>query len=131
MQLTLLVDRITRNFAEKKLTVAVFLDVAKAFSPIWINGLLFKLMILNFQSYLVQTISAYLRVRKFEASFQKATSSGRVILVWVAQGGLIFPILVSLYVNDMPTPSHHLKLSLYVNTMVIIAKSHSPTLLIS
>ena len=109
----------------------VFLDAAKAFNLVWISGLLFKLTILNFPFYLVQTISAYLRVQKFEASFQMATSSGRVILVWVVQGGLISRILVSLYVNDMPTPSRHVELSLYVNNMVIIAKSHSPTLLIS
>ena len=32
--------RITRNFGEKKLTGAVFLDVAKAFDTVWIDGLL-------------------------------------------------------------------------------------------
>jgi hypothetical protein len=34
----------------------VFLDVAKAFDTVWINGLLYKLTILNFPSYLVHTI---------------------------------------------------------------------------
>jgi hypothetical protein len=32
------VERITRNFGEKRLTGAVFLDVAKAFNTIWIVG---------------------------------------------------------------------------------------------
>ena len=131
MQLTLLFDRITRNVAEKKLIVVVFLNVAKAFDAIWIDDLLLKLMILNFQSYLVQTFSAYLQVRKFEVSFQTATSSRCVICVWVVQGGLISLVLISLYVNVMPTPSHHIELALYANNMVIIAMSHSPTLLVS
>jgi hypothetical protein len=109
----------------------VFLDVTKAFDAIWIDGLLFKQTILNSPSYLVQTISAYLWGRKFEASFQMATSSCRVIRVWVAQGGLISPILVSLYVNDMPTPSHHVELALYASDMAIIATSRNPTLLVS
>ena len=109
----------------------VFLNVAKAFDAIWIDDLLLKLMILNFQSYLVQTFSAYLQVRKFEVSFQTATSSRCVICVWVVQGGLISLVLISLYVNVMPTPSHHIELALYANNMVIIAMSHSPTLLVS
>jgi len=79
----------------------------------------------------LKTISAYTRVRKFEASFQTATSSPHVVRVWVAQGGLISPILVSLCVNDKPTPSHHVELALYANDMAISATFHSPTLLIS
>lgn len=85
LQLTIRVNRTTRNFAEKKLTVAVFLEVAKAFVAIWMDGVHFKLTILNLPSYLVQTISAYLRGRKFEVSYQTATSSRRVIQVWVKQ----------------------------------------------
>ena len=33
-------ERITRNFSEKRLTGAVFLDVAKAFDTVWIDSLL-------------------------------------------------------------------------------------------
>ena len=52
MQLACLVERITRNFDEKKLTGAVFLYVPKAFDTVWIDGLLYKSSILNFPSYL-------------------------------------------------------------------------------
>jgi malate/lactate dehydrogenase len=41
LQLARLVERITRNFVEKRLTGAVFLDVAKAFDTVWIDGLLY------------------------------------------------------------------------------------------
>jgi hypothetical protein len=43
-------ERITRNFGEKRLTGAVFLDVGKAFDTVWIDGLLYKLTLLNFPS---------------------------------------------------------------------------------
>jgi len=49
----------------------------------------------------------------------------------VAQGGLISPVLFSLYVNDMPQPSHHVELALYTNNTAIIATSRKPTLLVS
>jgi len=63
LQLALLVERITRNFGEKRLTGAIFLDVAKAFDTAWIDGLLYKLTLLNFPSYIVHTVSCYLRDR--------------------------------------------------------------------
>jgi len=49
----------------------------------------------------------------------------------VAQGELIFPILFSLYVNYMLSPSHHFELSLYADDTVIIATSRKPMLLVS
>jgi hypothetical protein len=58
LQLARLVERITRNFGENRLTVAVFFDVAKAFDTIWIDGLLYKLTLLSFPSYRVHTISS-------------------------------------------------------------------------
>jgi hypothetical protein len=109
LQLARLVERITRNFGERRLTGAVFLDVAKAFDTVWIDGLLYKLTLLN-----------------FEASFQTATSSRRVMRAGVAQGGLISPVLFSLYINDMPSPSHHVELALYADDTDIIATSRKP-----
>jgi hypothetical protein len=89
LQLACLIERITRNFSKKRLTGAVFLNVAKAFDTDWINGFLYKLTLLNFPSYIVHTISSYLQCRTFEASFQMVTSSHRGMWAGVAQGGLI------------------------------------------
>jgi hypothetical protein len=57
LQLAHLVERVNRNFHERWLTSVVFLDVAKAFDTVWVKGLLYKLTILNFPSYLMKTIS--------------------------------------------------------------------------
>jgi hypothetical protein len=96
LQLARLVERITRNFVEKRLTGAVFLDVAKAYVIVWIVGILYKLTLLNFPFFIVHTISSYLRGRTFEASFQTATSSRRGMRVGVVEGGLISPVLLRL-----------------------------------
>ena len=50
LQLAHLVERITRNFSKKRLTGEVFLDMAKAFNTIWIDGLLYNLMLLHYPS---------------------------------------------------------------------------------
>jgi hypothetical protein len=131
LQLARLVERITRDFGEKRLKGAVFLDVAKVLDTVSIDGLLYKLTVLNFPSYIVHTFSSYLRGRTFEASSQTATSSRRGMRVGVAQGGLISPVLFSLYVNDMPSPSHHVVLANYSDDTNITAKCRKPTLLVS
>jgi hypothetical protein len=88
LQLARLVQRITRNLGEKRLTGPVFLDVANAFDTVWIDGPLYKLTLINFPSYIVHTISSYLKNRTIEASFQ--TVRHPVELCWLGyQGGFI------------------------------------------
>jgi hypothetical protein len=113
----------------RSLQLARLLDVAKAFDTVCIDGLFYKLTLLNFPSYIVHTISSYLRGRTFEASFQTTTSSCRVMRVRVAQGGIISSVLFSLYVNDMP--SHHVELALYADDTAVIVTSRKLTLLVS
>jgi hypothetical protein len=50
---------------------------------------------------------------------------------WDGSGRIDTPILFSLYVNDMPSPSHHVELALYADGTAIIATSRKPTLLVS
>jgi hypothetical protein len=61
LQLARLVERITRNFGEKRFACVGFLDVAKPFDTVSVDGLLYKLSFLNFPSYIVHTISYYPR----------------------------------------------------------------------
>ena len=46
------------------------------------------------------------------------------------EGGIVFPVLFSLYVNDMPTPSHNVGLALYADDTAFIATSCQPALLV-
>jgi hypothetical protein len=48
----------------------------------------------------------------------------------VAYGGLISSVRFSLYVNDIPTPSHHVELAPYADDTAIIATSRKLTLLV-
>ena len=49
----------------------------------------------------------------------------------MAHGGLISPVLFSLYVNNLPPTSQHVELALYADYTVIIATSPKPTLFVS
>jgi hypothetical protein len=88
--------------------------------------LLYKLTVLNFPPYLVKTKSSYLDCRTFRAFFQSATSTRRGMRAGVVQGGLVSPVLFSLYVNDIPTPSRHVELAQYADDTALVATSRSP-----
>jgi hypothetical protein len=120
LQLARLVERVNRNFDERLLNGAVSLDVAKAFGTVWVKGLLYKLTVMNFPSYLVKTMS-YLDCR---------TSTCLVMGAVVAQGGLVYPVLFSLYINDIPTPSRHFELAQYADDTALIATSRDPSLIV-
>jgi hypothetical protein len=40
-------------------------------------------------------------------------------------------VLFGLYVNDMPSPSHHVELALFADDTAIMVTSRNPTLLVS
>jgi hypothetical protein len=130
LQLARLVERVNRNFDERQLTGAAFLDVAEAIYTVWVKGLLYKLTVLNFPSYLVKTISSYLDCRAFQTSFLSATSTCCGMLADMTQWGLVSPVLFSLYMDDLPTPSRHVELAQYADDMALVATSRSPSLLV-
>jgi hypothetical protein len=43
----------------------------------------------------------------------------------------VIPVLFSLYVNDMPSPSHHVELTLYADYTAFIASSRKTTLFVT
>jgi hypothetical protein len=49
----------------------------------------------------------------------------------VAQGGLISPVLFSLYINDIPVPSRHVELALYAEDTAVMATYQKPALLVT
>jgi hypothetical protein len=49
----------------------------------------------------------------------------------VVQCGLISPVLFSLYINDIASPSYHVELVLYADDTAVIATSRKPKLLVS
>jgi hypothetical protein len=79
-----LVERVSRDFGEKRLTDAVFLDVAKILNIAWVDGLLCKITVLNFPSYLVKIIFSYLCDRSSERPYnQPHTLVLACFLAWI------------------------------------------------
>jgi hypothetical protein len=48
----------------------------------------------------------------------------------VAQVGLVSPVLFSLIVNEIPTPSSHVKIAQYADDTALVATSRNPSLIV-
>jgi hypothetical protein len=130
LQLPRLVERLNRNFDEKRQTGSVFLDVAKAFDNEWVKGLLYKVTILIFSSYLVNTMSSYVHCGTFQTFFHSAPSTRRGMRAGVAHGGLISPMLFSLYGNDIHATSRHVESAQFADGTTLAARFCSLLLLV-
>jgi len=89
-------DKISKN-----LTMAVFLDLSKAFDTISHNILISKLENMGIRGVAKCWFESYLSNRKQFMSIQNAKSTTQVINCGVPQGSILGPILFLLYVNDI------------------------------
>lgn len=121
-QVLRLTEMITKGFNEKRVTAAVFLDVAQAFDRVWHEGLLAKMISMDVPGYLVRLVESYLEDRSFEVHHLTAVSTTRRIEAGVPQGSLLGPTLFSIYVNDMPT-SPNVERAIYADDTALVAQS--------
>ncbi|GFT24805.1 probable RNA-directed DNA polymerase from transposon X-element [Trichonephila clavipes] len=101
-QLLRVTELIHSGFTKHEATGILFLDIAKAFDKIWHDGLLIKLIQLDFPPPLIKSIHSFLSDRTFRVRVDKTLSSPRPIRSSLPQGSLSSPLLFTLYVNDMP-----------------------------
>ena len=87
-----LIERITHGINNNKATLALFLNVERAFDKIWITGPISKLITAGIPSHFIQLSHSFLHYRSFTAVQGNYESSTRTILAGVAQGSLVGPV---------------------------------------
>lgn len=102
--------RVTRNIQlnldNRTSTGMVLLDTEKAFDTVWHNGLIFKMIHLNFPAYLIQLCASFLSNRTFQLRLNKSVSEVYPIPAGVPQGSVISPVLYNLFTYDVPDFPH-------------------------
>lgn len=118
-----LVDARNMNLA----TVAVLLDVSKAFDKVWHEGLLYKLAGTPLPSAAVHLLRSYLSGRTFKTTVDGHLSTARPVLAGVPQGSVLGPVLYLVFTNDIPTIPR-VTLSLYADDAMFHCSSARPAM---
>ncbi|GBO43863.1 RNA-directed DNA polymerase from mobile element jockey [Araneus ventricosus] len=102
-------------------TVAVFLDIAKAFDRVWTDALLYKLIVLRIPGSIIRLMATCLRGRRFSIRVGSNLSSERAIAAGVVQGSKVGPKFFNICINDIPSSRNcQTRLCLFVDDTAVM-----------
>jgi len=115
MAVTELVDKVNNAIEKGETTIAVYLDLSKAFDTINHNILLYELDHYGFRGIVLDWFKSYLHNRTQYVYFNNVKSNPLNILCGVPQGSILGPLLFILYMNDIVNSSSFLEFILFAD----------------
>ena len=115
MALLEMYDKLSLGFDENKITIALFIDLQKAFDSISHDILLYKLHHYGIRGLAYQWFEDYLRNRTQLVIFNSIKSDLGNILWGVPQGSILGPILFLIYITDIVNCSSVLNFILFAD----------------
>nr|KAG5696480.1 hypothetical protein BaRGS_016519 [Batillaria attramentaria] len=100
-QITFITQSIEDAFQEKKNTLAVWIDMEKAFDKVWKDGLRLKLRRYGVSGGMYTWISQYLHNRQARVKIQGHKSKKKLLKQGVPQGGVLSPTLFLIFIDDI------------------------------
>lgn len=114
---------------EGKITAAVFFDLTKAYNVTWINGILYKMEEIKFNSCLLKWLKNFLTGRTAQVLVNGAFSRQYVLSTGVPKSSVLNPILFNILMADLPTPiaDEGIELTTFADDIAFYTTSDSST----
>jgi len=103
------------------------LDFEKAYDTVWINGLLYKLIVLKVPEYLLFILRSYLEGSTYTVHIlvNDASYTPRSPPAGLPQGAVLSTTLFTLYIAEIPHPPDT-QLALHADDIAILSQSWRP-----
>ena len=113
------INNIHNGLHYKHNTVAVFMDLSKAFDVLDHDILYKKLEHYGFRGKILELIKSFISNRKYFVSVNGSTSDTKTVNIGVPQGSTLGPLLFLIYVNDMCNSSSILNFTQFADDTTI------------
>ena len=110
---------INKALANKESTLAVFLDIEKAYDMLWRGGIIIKLQVMGIYGRMTHWIHDFLNDRKIQVRINNNLSKERIQENGVPQGSVISPLLFNIAVNDLSCHLPNVHISQYADDIAI------------
>ena len=119
-QVTYIAQSIEDGLQDKKHTLAVWVDLEKAFDKVWKEGLKLKLKRCGVSGNMYRWISSFLNNRKARVQANGKYSREKTLKEGVPQGGVLSPTLFLVFINDIIKDlPRHVKGAMYADDLVL------------
>ena len=108
-------DRILKDVDERNISLAIFMDLSKAFDTLDHQILLKKLNFYGIGGPALDWFSSYLTGRQQYIELDGVSSDLLPLSTGVPQGSILGPLIFLIYMNDMPNASEAFKYILYAD----------------
>lgn len=100
--ITKLVSDINWGFAEKRCTGALTIDLEKAFDRVWQDGLIAKMININYNPHLIAIVASMIKNKKFIINFNGICSKKTFLInEGLQQGTVCSPILFNIFTANL------------------------------
>jgi hypothetical protein len=119
----------TRHANLKEHTLAVFLDIERAFDRVWHDGLVQKLIKIPINPNFIQLIDSFLSNRTCSVKIQNIKSRQIALQARVPQGSILSPLLYIVYCRDFPvTDAPRTKTRLFADDTAVWTSQRNPAI---